>query len=271
MPQISDRTGLPRKELTIFYVLDTSGSMADDGKITALNCAMEECTDALKELAKDNGDAMLKIAILEVNSGCKWVTSHGPEYLEKDFMYEHLSAGGLTDIGAALKELNSKLSRHAYLQSMTGALMPIIIFMTDGMATDDWKSGLEVIRKNKWYQRGTKIGFAIGDNADVAMIASVVGNKEAVIKTTDLDLFRRLMKFVTVTSSMLVSTSQTPDTKTDAGDIVKDGIKQTGGEGKVEDIELQTTTDPEEVKDGGGTYMPEPEPDPEVWSEDEEW
>lgn len=267
MPQISERTGMPRKELTVFYVLDTSGSMGSDGKITALNCAMEESIVALTDLAKSNGDAKLKIAILEFNSGYKWVTLNGPEYLEEDFEYEHLKAGGLTDMGAALKELNNKLSRHSYLQSMTGALMPIIIFMTDGMATDDWKSGLEVIRKNKWFNRGTKIGFAIGEDPDVAMIASVVGNSEAVIKTTDLELFRKLMRFVTVTSSMLVSTSQTPDTAVDAGSIVKDAIKQTDSEGNVEEVKLKPVVDLKKVTDGGNEYVPEPE----VWEYEEEW
>ena len=116
--------------------------------------------------------------------------------MEEDFEYEYLEAGGLTDIGAALKELNSKLSRHAFLNSMTGALMPVIIFMTDGYATDDYSKTLEEIRKNRWFARGTKIGFALGDDPDLKMLSSVVGNSEAVIKTTDLDLFKRLMKFV---------------------------------------------------------------------------
>ena len=128
MPSTNSLTESPRKELHVFYVLDTSGSM-EGAKISALNHAMEECTEALKTLAKNNGDAKLKVAVMEFNSGCKWITSNGPEDLEEDFEYEYLEAGGLTDIGAALKELNSKLSRHAFLNSMTGALMPVIIFM----------------------------------------------------------------------------------------------------------------------------------------------
>ena len=145
-------------------------------------------------------------------------------------MYEYLTAGGLTDIGAALKELNSKLSRHAWLDSMVGALMPVMIFMTDGFATDTdvFPKALEEIRKNRWFQRGTKIGFALGDDPDEAMIASVVGDKEAVIKTTDLALFERLMKFVSVTPSALVSQSQTPDTVVSGADIVRQAIKEEG-------------------------------------------
>ncbi len=84
---------------------------------------------------------------------------------------------------------------------------------------------LEKIRKNKWFRRGTKIAFAIGDDADAGMIASVVGNREAVIQTSDLSLFERLMKFVTVTASMLVSESHTSETDT-GGDAVVAKAKQ---------------------------------------------
>ena len=227
MPSTNSLTESPRKELHVFYVLDTSGSM-EGAKISALNHAVEECTEALKTLAKNNGDAKLKVAVMEFNSGCKWITSNGPEDLEEDFEYEYLEAGGLTDIGAALKELNSKLSRHAFLNSMTGALMPVIIFMTDGYATDDYAKALAEIRRNRWFARGTKIGLALGDDPDVKMLSSVVGNSEAVIKTTDLDLFKRLMKFVSVTASMLVSQSTTTETVSTGKDIVEQAKTELG-------------------------------------------
>lgn len=227
MPSTNSLTESPRKELHVFYVLDTSGSMTGD-KISALNHAVEESTEALKSLAKTNGDAKLKVAVLEFNSGCKWITSNGPEDMEEDFEYEYLEAGGLTDIGAALKELNSKLSRHAFLNSITGALMPVIIFMTDGYATDDYEKALEEIRKNRWFARGTKMGFAIGEDPDIKMLSSIVGNSEAVLKTTDLELFKRLMKFVSVTASMLVSQSTTVETASTGADIMKQAKDELG-------------------------------------------
>lgn len=262
MPNTDNLKEVPRKEMHVFYVLDTSGSM-DGAKISMLNHAMEECTDALKDLAKSNADADLRIAVMEFNSGCKWITSNGPESLE-DFVMDKLDAGGLTDIGAALKELNSKLSRHAFLNSMTGALMPVIIFMTDGYATDDYAKALDEIRKNRWFARGTKIGFAIGDDADVKMISSVVGNSEAVIKTTDLDLFRRLMKFVSVTASMLVSQSTTAETATTGADIVTMATESSDIPSNIQ------------VKLDSSQYDPEPEPEPESskggdWGDDEDW
>lgn len=258
MPSTNSLQGTPRKDLHVFYVLDTSGSMAG-AKISALNHAMEESIEALKVLAKSNADAKLKVAVMEFNSGCKWITSNGPEDLEEDFEYEYLKDGGLTAVGAALNELNSKLSRHSFLNSMTGALMPVIIFMTDGYATDDYIAALEEIRKNRWFTRGIKIGFAIGDDADVQMLSSVVGNSEAVIRTTDLELFKRLMKFVSVTSSMLVSQSNTTATASTGADI----IKQAKDELAVPDDSLVILSESE--------YSKEPNPGTDDDWGDEEW
>lgn len=252
MPNLeTDFKEAPRKDLHVFYVLDTSGSM-DGTPISTLNRAMEESTQALKEVAKSNGDAKLKIAVMEFNSGCKWVTSNGPEDLEEDFFWDPLKAGGLTDIGSALKELNTKLSRKAFLNSMTGALMPIIIFMTDGFATGNYEKALETIRRNRWFQYGTKIGFAIGDNPDLKMISSVVGNSEAVIRTTDLELFKKLLRFVSVTASKLVSESTTTGTAPTAADIVKDAIDTVDG---ADASDITVTLPP-------SSYNPEPTPAP---------
>ncbi|OON93399.1 MAG: hypothetical protein ATN31_06325 [Candidatus Epulonipiscioides saccharophilum] len=215
---------MPRKELHVFYVLDTSGSMKGV-PIAALNTAMEECTAALRDVAQKNADAKLKIAVLKFSTGCSWVTYNGPESLDDEFCWEHLEAGGVTDIGSALNELNSKLSRNGFLQSMTGALMPIIVFMTDGHPTDQYELALAEIKKNRWFVSSTKIGFAIGDDADLETIASIVGNSEAVIRTSDLELFKKLMKLVTVRASMLASSSRTTQNYVTGADVVKDTIK----------------------------------------------
>lgn len=241
MPRIDEVGTVPRKDLHIFYVLDTSGSMADEGKIGMLNRAMEETLDALQDVAKHNGDANLKIAVMEFNTGCKWITDNGPENMA-DFEWEDLKAGGLTDIGDALDELDNKMSTHAWLNSMMGALMPVIIFMTDGYATDDWEKKLDKVRENRWFRRATKIGFALGNDADKKMIASVVGNSEAVIQTNDLEVFKKLIRIISVTSSMLKS--QPNADKTPTGAIIDDAIKTAG----VEKEKIVEHLDPDEYK-----------------------
>lgn len=224
MPKINELEATARRALHIFYVLDTSGSMTGT-PVATLNRAMEETVEVLRKQAKSNADAELKIAVLEFNSGARWIQPNGPENME-DFIWEDLSAGGLTDVGAALSELDSKLSRKAFLNSMTGAYLPIIIFMSDGCATDNYGKALDEIRKNKWFARSTKIGFALGENPDMEMISKVVGNSEAVVRTQDLDLFARLIKFASVTASMMCSTSRTSTQDVTGADILKEAIEQ---------------------------------------------
>lgn len=255
MPSLNELEQVPRRAMHIFYVLDTSGSM-QGASIAQLNRAMEETVEALKDVAKGNADAELKIAVLEFSSGCKWIQPKGPEDME-DFIWEDLTAGGMTDVGVALKELNSKLSRSAFLNSMTGAYLPLIIFMTDGYASDNYKKELEEIRKNKWFARATKIGFAIGDAPDINMIADVVGNGEAVVRTTDLEVFAKMIKFASVTASVLNSTSRTTTEGATGADVIKSVINE-------------KTSDYIEVATGAGT-MPPPPPVADSDNVDDEW
>ncbi len=248
MPKIDELEATARRALHIFYVLDTSGSMTGT-PVATLNRAMEETVEVLRKQAKSNADAELKIAVLEFNTGARWIQPNGPENME-DFIWEDLSAGGLTDVGAALSELDSKLSRKAFLNSMTGAYLPIIIFMSDGYATDNYQKALDEIRQNKWFARSTKIGFALGENPDMKMISEVVGNSEAVVRTQDLDLFARLIKFASVTASMMCSTSRTSNQDVTGADILKEAIDQgSAPESIVENVPVDVPESSADEKD----------------------
>ena len=207
MPKIT--TGINRPILNLFYVLDTSGSMKvpDNKPITVLNRAVPQTVEAVKAVAGDerNSNARIRISVLEFNSSCRWLNPAGPQDLDA-FRYEPLEAVGCTNVGEALRELNAKLSRQGFINAASGNLLPVIIFMTDGFATDDYMSELEKIRRNNWFSHAARIGFAIGRNPDTEVIAKLTGTSEAVIRTDDLGVFATLLSFVSQTSSVLSST-----------------------------------------------------------------
>ncbi|MBR3318442.1 MAG: VWA domain-containing protein [Atopobiaceae bacterium] len=219
MPYRNDLGAVMRPDLHVFYVLDTSGSMQNK-PIGVLNRAMDETVDALKQVAAHHSDANVKIAVLEFNSTCRWINPAGPEYVD-DFFWQDLAAAGRTEVGAALRELDSKLSRNAFLNSMSSAYLPVIIFMTDGFATDDYEHELNRILHNKWFAKATRVGFAIGRNPDTEMIAKLVGSSEAVIRTDDLGVFARLLRFVSVSASTLSGNSHTTDEEVSGSAAVK--------------------------------------------------
>lgn len=155
----------------------------------------------------------------------------------EDFYWNDLKAGGLTDFGSALNELNNKLSREQFLISKPGFKAPVIIFMSDGEPTDDYESALNKIKSNnKWFQVATKIAIAVGDDANIQVLQKIAGNKEAVIKVDDLESLKKLIRVVSVTASMIGSKSRTEDDQTDK---VISQIKQDMGD------EIQVTKETE--------------------------
>lgn len=194
MPLPSDTEKISRKLLPIIYVLDTSGSM-EGSRIAAVNAAMNETMEVLKDVSQKNPRAELKIGVLQFSTGPQWVTNE--LVFMEDFYWNDLKAGGLTDFGSALNELHNKLSREQLLVSEVGFLTPVIIFMSDGEPTDDYESALNKIKSNnKWFKVSTKIVAAVGNDANVQVLQEITGNKEAVIKVNDEESTKSFMEII---------------------------------------------------------------------------
>lgn len=165
MSMLEEITPSPRRVMTLFYIIDISESMSGS-RIGTANGAMEECRDLLKEIAKANDDAEIKVAVMPFASGCYWITSSNEAINLVDWNWEDLQAGGITDFGAALIELDKKLSCKAFLNSQTGAYAPVIFLFSDGGPTDNWEKGLKQIKENNWFKHAIKIAIDIESGAD---------------------------------------------------------------------------------------------------------
>lgn len=237
MSLLDQVTPSPRKIMTLFYVVDTSGSMTGD-KIGSVNSAMEEAiTVDLPDISTANDDAEIRVAIMQFSSGCSWITpSSGPIGIG-DVIWNDLHANGLTDLGAACVELDKKLSRNEFLESQTGAYAPVILLFSDGGPTDNWEKGLEQLKKNNWFKHAIKIAIAIGEDADKTVLATFTGTPESVIAVNDKHTLKALIRKVSVRASEFQSHSkQTSDIETtpeeDSANIVKevkDEISQEAG------------------------------------------
>lgn len=229
---------VPRKLLPIIYVLDVSGSMTGQ-PIAALNEAMRETQNLLKEKQLANPNAKLRIGAMAFSSGAQWITGNGIglEDLE-DFFWNDLSAGGITDLGAALEMLYDKLSRTDIVRDdeTIGYCRPIIIFISDGGPTDDWEKGLAKAKTNKWFKYSTRIAMAVGDNTKRGtdawnVLAQVAGGDEAVLEITDLEMLKSMIRAVTMSASTLNSQSKMPEEKgtsdnSNAADVIKQAKEQ---------------------------------------------
>lgn len=200
----------PRKVMTLFYVVDTSGSMCGS-KIGSVNSAMEEAiTSDLPEISAANDDAEIKVAIMQFSSGCSWITPQSGPIAIGDVIWNDLNAGGVTDLGAACKELDKKLSRNEYLNSQTGAYAPVILLFSDGGPTDNWEKELKQLKLNNWFKHAIKIAIAIGDDADKTVLAEFTGTIESVITVNDKHTLKALIRKVSVRASEFQSHSKHP-------------------------------------------------------------
>lgn len=230
MSLLEEITPSPRKVMTLFYMVDTSGSMGGE-KIGKVNAAMEECIPLLKEVAAANDDAEIKVAILSFSSGNQWITpASGPVGLD-DIIWNDLQAGGMTEFGGALLELDKKLSRNEYLNSQTGAYAPVILLLSDGGPTDNWEAGLNQIKQNNWFKHAIKIAIdiQIDGGADRSVLAAFTGNPEAILDAKDTATLKKMIHKVSVRASEFQSHSkQSADVITspeeDAGSIVADVV-----------------------------------------------
>jgi len=205
MPELENLAPMPRKVMTLFYVVDTSGSMYGS-KIQSVNAAMEETMAQLDAISKSNDDAEIRIAVLAFDTNVRWLTPNGP--VEPMNFKPDLSADcGLTSLGAAYKELESKLSRSEFLDTKAGAYAPVILLLSDGAATDNTESGLEKLKHNNWFKRAVKVAFAIAPDAKDEELEKFTGSKEGVLNVSKARELQSLLNKVAVITSEFQSRS----------------------------------------------------------------
>lgn len=193
-----------RRSMTIFFIVDTSGSMFGE-KIGALNQAVEEAIPELKNLSSSNADAVTKVAVLKFSTGAEWITPT-PVDIDK-FKWNPLNVDGMTDFGEACFKLEQKLHKEEFMCDVAGCFAPVFILISDGVPTDDYIKPLEKLKNNNWFKNGIKIAISIGDDADNIMLGYFTGNPETAMVVYSPEILRRVIRFVSVTASQVASKS----------------------------------------------------------------
>ncbi len=225
MAELNNLTPPPRKVMTMFYIVDTSGSMAGR-KIETVNSALENTKAQLDDISKNNDDAEIKIAMLTFDYEPTWQT---PKPVKASDFHANLNATeyGLTNLGKACIELESKLSRSEFLETKAGAYPPVIILLSDGDPTDNYASGLEKLKHNNWYKRAIKVAFAIGADANKKVLSEFTGSTETVIEVNNAKVLSEFLKNVSVITSEFQSRSTNVGETTDSVKQSEELVKET--------------------------------------------
>src|ERR1700738_2984930 len=95
------------RPLHIIWLLDCSGSMAEGGKIEALNNAIREVVPAMRKAAEGNPEVQFYVRVIRFSSGACWHIAQPARLSE--FKWIDLQADGETDMGQALALLAEEL------------------------------------------------------------------------------------------------------------------------------------------------------------------
>lgn len=277
MGRFDELEGIAKRQMTLFFMVDVSGSMAGD-KIGTVNSTMQEIIPELMEISASNADAAIKVAVLTFSRDCKWINPRPIDISE--FEWSDLTVGTVTNFGAACEELNSKLSRNEFMKDAVGAYAPVIILLSDGSPTDDYRGGLGALEQNNWYKAAIKAAIAIGRDVDTDVLEDFTKSSENVIRVYNPEELKKWIKFVTITASKIGSTSSssTGGKNDEFINAVKEEKEQsTVGDGVMPPYPSFVTpptppfveTPPEPIggTDGGSGFAVTPQVDPDdfVW------
>ena len=208
-----DNESIPRRKMTLFFLIDTSGSMLGS-KIGSVNDAIENVLPIIGEISDENPDAEINVAALEFSTGTRWLYDEPKD--AKEFIWQQVEAEGLTSLGEACEELNKKLSRTGgFMSSPSGCYAPAIILLSDGGPTDNFEKGLKLLQGNSWFKNAIKIAIAMGDDADKEVLRQFTDAQEAVITVHNIEALKTMIRIIAITSSQIgsKSTSATDATK----------------------------------------------------------
>ena len=206
MGKYSNTEEVASRTMVLFFVVDTSGSM-DGIKIGTVNESIKNVIPEIQHISESTADAKIKIAALKFSTGAEWLY---PNLIEaENFKWRYLNAEGVTDFGAANKELKEKLSRKTgFMDAASGSFAPAIFLLSDGLPTDEYRDSLEQLNNNSWFKSAIKVALAIGPDANEDVLAEFTGTKETVIRVYTPEALAKLIRFIAITSSQIGSNSQ---------------------------------------------------------------
>lgn len=204
---------LASRPLHFIWAVDCSGSMYGD-KIGAVNHAIQSTIPDMADAAKENPNAQLLVRTLKFSTGASWVTTT-PVPIE-DFAWDDLDASGLTDLGKAFEMIAAQLTIPPMSER---ALPPVIVLLSDGQPTDNYKKSLDTLLHLPWGKKAVRIAIAIGQDADNEVLEQFTGNKELVLQANNPQALVKMIKWASTAASMVSAPASRPN---DMIDLKKD-------------------------------------------------
>ena len=89
----------------------------------------------------------------------------------------------------------------------TRALPPVLVLLSDGQPTDNYKQSLDKLKKLPWFRKAVKIAISIGQDADDEVLIDFTGNRELVLQANNAAALTKMIKWASTTASMVSAPS----------------------------------------------------------------
>jgi len=176
-------------------------------KIGTVNHAIQSAIPEMADTARNNPNAQLFVRTLRFSTGATWVT--GNPVAVEDFAWEDLSAEGVTDMGKAFDMLAAQLT----IPPMSDrALPPVLVLLSDGHPTDDYKPSLDKLLQLPWGKKAVRIAISIGHDVDVDddVLHEFTGSKELVLQANHPAALVKMIKWASTAASMVSAPASRP-------------------------------------------------------------
>lgn len=175
--------------LNLYYLVEVpkAGVMLD-----TLNRSLSDFWDSFQELCKSN-NICPHVHMYQYDTDC---VEFFDSFEQKFVPPITPSSASKTVLSPALELLHKEMMQQYSIPCRkVPHFYPIVILMSCSHIQDDFEKQYHALWSYYWYANATKIGFAIGDSADWDMLVDMTGTAEAVISSTNLELFSRLLRF----------------------------------------------------------------------------
>lgn len=187
----------------VILVVDTSGSMDEEGKVEALNLAIREMISAF---ARENAlRALLQVAVITFGGdGARLLVPFTPA---RGLTWTDVEADGATPMGAAIALLRELLEDTTRLPER--AYRPAVVLLSDGAPTDEahFRREVEAMNASERARKASRFVVAVGEEADEELLRTFLKHDDAPIFRPESA--REIVDSLQTITDSLVSSSRT--------------------------------------------------------------
>lgn len=90
------------------------------------------------------------------------------------------------------------------------ALPPVIVLLSDGQPTDDYKKSLDKLLHLPWGKKAVRIAISIGQDADDDVLQQFTGNRELVLQANNPQALVKMIKWASTAASLVSAPASRP-------------------------------------------------------------